>query len=499
MTREFAAAENVHKRYGGVIALNGVSVRLNAGEIHCLAGENGNGKSTLIKILSGAVSPDRGEIRAGGRTAGRLAPLAAMRLGIHAIHQDLSLFPNLTLAENIAIPGQVERGRFWMNWRETRIVAERAAARLGAELDLDKPAGEVPVAQRQLAAIARALDRGARLLILDEPTTALAPRETCALFAILKRLRDEGTAILFVSHKLPEIMEIAGRITILRNGAVAAEGPAAEFDARRIAREMTGRALGEGGRAEPPDLKGGPVIKAENLALAGAYRDVSLELRAGEVLGMTGLLGSGADDIARTLFGLVRPGSGRICLDGKPVKIDSPLDAVRLGIAFVPEDRLAEGLFADLSVERNAIAARMNRERGGWFGPPPGALSRMAREWIARMGVKMASPLAPVSSLSGGNQQKVVLAKWLMAEARVLILCGPTVGVDIGAKREIHNRIAELAREGAAVLVVSGDLPELLHVCRRILVVREGRVAEEWDARDLDENRLTERMGAARV
>ena len=469
--------DGVTKRYAAITALDGVDMAIAPGEAVCLAGENGSGKSTLIKVLVGVERHDEGVIRFGGAAQPRITPGSAAAAGIKVIFQDFSLFPNLTVAENIALPAErAEGARLFARGR----VRERAAAvleRIGVNLDLSRRVETLPVAHKQVVAIARALEGGARLIVMDEPTTALTEREVARLLDLIRRLKADGVAILFVSHKLAEVLEVCEHVVVLRNGKKVADGAASGFDAASLTRAMTGRDVASG---PPAPLRGdAPVIlEVEGLSKEGAFADVSFELRAGEVLGIAGLLGSGRTSLAKALFGLAAPDSGRIVLNGAPLRVGDPVAAAAAGIGYVPEDRLTEGLFLTQSIARNVAVGRLGAHA------PRGvldlrAMGAEAGEWLRRLSVKAPDAEAPVRSLSGGNQQRVVLARWMARAPRVLVLNGPSVGVDVGSKAEIHGIVADLAGQGLGVIVISDDLPEILATCHRILVMKAGRVTDE--------------------
>jgi simple sugar transport system ATP-binding protein len=484
----------VTKTYAGITALAEVDFTIHPGEAVCLAGENGSGKSTLIKLLAGVERPDCGTIELDGSTHASMTPTAAAAAGIAVIFQDFSLFPNLSVAENIAFGAELAARVKFVRGRQIRALAARMLDRVGVPMDLDAPVERLPVAHKQLVAICRALASEARLIVMDEPTTALTDREVRALLDIIRRLKADGVAVIFVSHKLAEVLEVSERVVVLRNGRKVAEGPASEFDARSLTRHMTGRDLSVTGPA--PLAPSAPVLLAvEGLSKPGTFEGVSFSLRAGEVLGISGLLGSGRTGLAKALFGLVRPDRGRLVLDGREVALGDPLHAARAGIGYVPEDRLTEGLFLTQSILRNVGVGRVEaHSRGSLLDL--GSLTADAKNWLTRLRVKAPDPAAPVRSLSGGNQQRVVLARWLARAPRVLILNGPSVGVDVGSKAEIHSIIADLAAHGLGVIVISDDLPELLATCHRILVMVEGRIVEDIPGRDATEELLARRLAS---
>lgn len=495
MSEPLVTLSGVTKTYAGITALSEVGFSIAAGEAVCLAGENGSGKSTLIKILAGVERPDRGTIAFSGQVQGPLSPRASTEAGIKVIFQDFSLFPNLTVAENIAFSAELGEGVRLVRRAKMRDLARATLDRIGVDIPLDATVETLSVAHKQLVAIARALATEARLIIMDEPTTALTEREVRGLLTIIRRLKADGVAVLFVSHKLAEVLEVCEQVVVLRNGQKVAEGPAQDFDAASLTRHMTGRDVA----AEPPaPLRAdAPVLlQVQGLSKAGAFNQVDFTLRAGEVLGISGLLGSGRTALAKALFGLVAPETGTITLDGRQVTRGDPIAAAAAGIGYVPEDRLTEGLFLTQSIVQNIAIGRLDSHaRAGGVLNLTGLLAE-AREWLARLKVKAPNPDAPVRSLSGGNQQRVVLARWMARSPRVLVLNGPSVGVDVGSKAEIHGIIAELAAHGLGVIVISDDLPELLATCHRILVMKGGRMVEDIAGGSLNETELAHRLAS---
>ncbi|MBD3765700.1 MAG: sugar ABC transporter ATP-binding protein [Rhodobacterales bacterium] len=495
MSEPLVALSGVTKTYAGITALSDVGFRIAAGEAVCLAGENGSGKSTLIKILAGVERPDRGTIAFSGQVQGALTPRAAAEAGIKVIFQDFSLFPNLTVAENIAFSAELGSGARLVRRARMRDLARATLDRIGVDIPLDAVVETLSVAHKQLVAIARALATRARLIIMDEPTTALTEREVRGLLAIIRRLKADGVAVLFVSHKLAEVLEVCEQVVVLRNGQKVAEGPARDFDQASLTRHMTGRDVA----ADPPaPLRAdAPVLmQVQGLTREGAFDGVDFTLRAGEVLGVAGLLGSGRTALAKALFGLVAPTAGTITLDGRPVRRGDPIAAAAAGIGYVPEDRLTEGLFLTQSIVQNIAIGRL-----GAYSGPAGVLRLTdlmdeARNWLIRLKVKAPDPEAAVRSLSGGNQQRVVLARWMARSPRVLILNGPSVGVDVGSKAEIHAIIAELAAQGLGVIVISDDLPELLGTCHRILVMKGGRIVQDIAGGSVTETDLVHRLAS---
>jgi len=490
----FIVVRGVTKTYAGIKALDGVGFAIGEGEAVSLAGENGSGKSTLIKILAGVEEPDAASIAIAGESFARLTPRQSAAAGIMVIFQDFSLFPNLTVAENIGFSAELHAGRRLVDRRRVRVLAARMLERVGVAIPLEARVETLSVAHKQLVAICRALASDARLIIMDEPTTALTEREVRVLIGIIRRLKAEGVAVLFVSHKLAEVLEVCEHVVVLRNGRKVAEGPAGEFDAASLTRHMTGRDVAE--TPPPPLAAGAPrLLEVRGLSKAGAFHDIGFDLHAGEVLGVSGLLGSGRTALAKALFGLVVPDAGSATIDGRAVPLGDPLGAAAAGIGYVPEDRLTEGLFLTQSVARNIGIGRLEAHARGSLLDLRGLWSE-SEDWLRRLAIRAPDPTAPVRSLSGGNQQRVVLARWLARGPRVLVLNGPTVGVDVGSKAEIHGIIRDLAGRGLGVLVISDDLPELLATCHRILVMKEGRITDDLPGRATSEADLAHRLAS---
>ena len=477
--RPIVSLRHVSKRFGGVDALIDVDFEVLEGEVHCLAGENGCGKSTLIKIISGVHAPEPGAVmELMGEPAPSLSPVTARKLGIQVIWQDLALFPEMTVAENIAFEANLGPWPRLVRYGAMREVAEASLARLGVRLKLDRPLRELGIAQRQVVAISRALVADARLVFMDEPTASLTQAETRSLFEVVERLRADGIATVFVSHRLAEVMAIAERVTVLRDGRKVGVYPVAQMTQNRLAELMTGEAHEAWIAAR--DRRAAPVvIETRGLTREGEYEDVSLVLRRGEVLGLAGLLGAGRTELASTLFGLTRPHLGTIELDGKPLRIASNRDAIRAGIAYVSEDRLSLGLVQPQPISSNIAVTVLDRLLMLLGLLDPAKKNRLVRDWIDRLKIKVGDPDDAVATLSGGNQQRVVLAKWLATEPRVLILDSPTVGVDIGARAGIFRIVRELAETGLAILMISDEIPELYHNSDRILHMRDGRLVGE--------------------
>ncbi|MCB0191508.1 MAG: sugar ABC transporter ATP-binding protein [Anaerolineae bacterium] len=495
MTNAFLRLTGISKSFAGVQALRDVDLTIERGRVHCLVGENGSGKSTLIKIIAGVYQRDTGEYVIDGKNLARLQPIDAIREGVQVIYQDFSLFPNLTVAENIALNEEVAEGRRWVNWQQVRNVAADALAQIEVNIPLDVTVGEVSVANKQLIAVAKAMRQNARLIIMDEPTTALTEREIRALFSVLRKLQErDGVAFLFVSHKLDEVLSISEKIIVIRNGKTVSEGERDEYDRARLVYDMTGHSITEKSYDFEPDLSQPPLLKVENLNAEPMLNDINFELRAGEIVGVTGLLGSGRTELALALYGMQPIKSGRITIDQKPVDLRSNRDAIAHGIGYVPEDRLSEGLFLEQSIAKNVVVRTIESLRGSLGLTDPAKISGQVSQWVDALRIKTADPALPVNTLSGGNQQRVVLAKWLASNPKVMILNGPTVGVDVGSKEELHNLMKKLAGEGMGLLVISDDIPELLGTCNRILLMRNGTIVEEINTKETNENKISSKL-----
>lgn len=486
--------KNINKAFAGVQALKNVDFSLGYGEVHCLVGENGSGKSTLIKVIAGVHPVDEGEIRIHGQLFQRLRPADSINQGIQIIYQDFSLFPNLSVAENIAVIDQLNRKRFLVHRREIRSVAEAALSKINVRLDLDTLVEDLPVSSKQLVAISRALLQNARLIIMDEPTTALTLREVKSLLEVIRNLRDQGISILFVSHKLDEIMDISQNITVLRNGEKVAEGSRGDFDTSKLTVAMTGVNISNVRYDISPKRERKPLFSARSLSGRGAFEDVSFDLWPEEVLGITGLLGSGRTELALALFGIRPADCGELFMNGEKIRVNSPQDALRHHIGYVPEDRLTEGLFLAQSIGKNISVGAIGSLTGGKGLLDFRRVAAFEKEWLDRLQIRAPKPALPVQSLSGGNQQRVVMGRWIADSPKVLILNGPTVGVDVGSKSQIHSILRELARGGTGIIVISDDIPEIFHNCNRILLMRRGRITEEFDSSRTSEEELAEKL-----
>ncbi|MCC3703863.1 sugar ABC transporter ATP-binding protein [Rouxiella badensis] len=482
--------------FGGQRALNNIALRLMPGEVHCLAGTNGCGKSTLIKIISGVYQPDSGcKISLGEQTFSKLTPDQARSFGIQVIYQDLSLFPNLSVAENIAFEHNLHGLLGWYRPGRLRQTAQRILDELNFSLDLDSKVAELPIAQRQQVAICRALVADARLVIMDEPTASLTRTEVNQLLRTVHYLKQKGISVVFVSHRLDEVLEISDRVTVIRDGQKVGTFPAAEVSSERLTELMTGLKLNYALKAANQHDER-IMLELDNLSRAGQYHNVNLKLYQGEVLGLCGLLGSGRTELALSLFGMTKPDSGKIYLDSKPVRFRGHEDAIKSGIGYVSEDRLTLGLVQQQSVGDNTVLAIMETLRSRFHLIDEYRKNRIVLEWIEKLGVKVASPDQAISTLSGGNQQKIVLAKWVLTQPKILILDSPTVGVDVGAKASIYQLIHQLAAEGISILLISDEVPEVYFNCDRVLHFSEGTVLGEYFPRGITQQQLAEAVNA---
>lgn len=471
--------KSLTKSFGGHQALKNIDLTLNQGEVHCLAGANGCGKSTLIKTLSGVYTPDTGsEIIIDDKTWFRLSPDKARELGIQVIYQDLSLFPNLTVAENIAFEYNLKGYFRWHRKAGLKTVSEKIIKELNFNLDVDALVQHLPIAQRQQVAICRALVAEARLVIMDEPTASLTRTEVNQLLRTVSYLRDKNITVVFVSHRLDEVKEISDRITIIRDGEIIGTWGADLLSPERITELMTGRTIVHQKKL-PNSIEDKVVLELNKLSRKGQFEDISFKLHRGEVLGLCGLLGSGRTELALSLFGITHPDGGDIYLDGKKVVIKDNARAAKMGIAYVSEDRLTLGAVLQQSVSDNMVLSILNRLKTPWQCIDAKRQETLVQEWIQDLDIKVSNPDSPLSTLSGGNQQKVVLAKWILTRPKVLILDSPTVGVDIGAKDSIYQLIHRLSGIGISVLLITDEIPEAYYNCDRIFHMHNGKIINE--------------------
>ena len=479
----------ISKTYPGVVALSGVDFCVLPGEVHALVGENGAGKSTLIKILAGADTKDAGQIIIDGSEAHVTSPQEAMRLGVSIIYQEFNLVPYMNAAENIflgrepasAVPGMIDFGKMYAD-------AEAIISELGVALDVRAPMNQLSVAQQQMVEIAKATSRKSRIIAMDEPSATLTEHELENLFALIRRLKAEGVSIIYISHRLEEIFQIADRVTVLRDGALVATKQVADTDREDIIRMMVGRELKE----KIPKVAAAPgevALEVKNLNRAGVLRDISLQVRRGEILGIAGLVGAGRTEVARAIFGADPIDSGQILINGKPVVIRSPKHAISLGIGLVTEDRKALGLVLGMAVRENISLANLGLlSRFGFISRRKER--EVARKYVEDILIKTPSVEQAVQNLSGGNQQKVVLAKWLFTESKILIFDEPTRGIDVGAKTEIYQLMNRLAESGVAIIMISSELLEVLGMSDRILVMHEGEIAGELSREEATQEQI---------
>lgn len=474
-------------------ALTDVYFDVVAGEVHALCGENGAGKSTLIKILAGSLRADTGEVRLDGVPLPPGDIAASEAAGVAVLYQESVAFSHLNAVENIFMGRESKRlGRLLLDKTAMRAETRKLLDRLGEDIDLRRPVGELTVAQRQMIGIARALARRSRVLIMDEPTASLSARETEVLFRIVRQLRRDGVGLVYVSHRLEELFELCDRVTVLRDGRFVATRPVNEVDRRELIRLMVGRDAGELASAPSTDRKPGETrLEVRGLSREGEFRDVSFSLRAGEIVGLAGLVGAGRSELARTVFGVASPDAGEILVDGTPLPHGSVRAAMQRGLALVPEDRQHLGLVLPLPVGLN-LTLGVIRSLSRFGLRSPRREKALALDLIRQLAIKTANASAPAETLSGGNQQKIVIGKWLAASPRVLLLDEPTRGVDVGAKAEIYKLIGDLASRGMATLVISSELPELLGLCDRILVMRTGAISGELTRAEATQEKILE-------
>jgi rhamnose transport system ATP-binding protein len=476
------------KSFGAVHALLDGSIELYPGEAHALVGENGAGKSTLVKILAGVYQPDAGSLLVDGHEVTLHGPAMAQAAGIAVIYQEPTLFPDLTVAENMFIGRQPLRSGRRIDGRVMRAEAAAIFGRLGVPLDPARIARGLSIADQQLVEIGKALSLEARIIVMDEPTAALSAAEVDRLFDVVRALRSAGAAVLFITHRLEEVFAICQQATVMRDGAHVFTRPLADLTANDLVRAMVGRELATW-QDQAHGAPGEPVLRAEHLTREGVFVDISLTVRAGEIVGLAGLVGSGRSEVARAVFGIDRYDAGTVTVLGQQLRRASPTAAMAAGVGFVPEDRRQQGLVMDMSVQQNVALASIRRlRRAGLIRAA--AEHRLAADWAARLKIKYGRLTDPVAMLSGGNQQKVVLAKWLARKPALLIVDEPTRGIDVGTKAEVHQLLSQLARDGVGILMISSELPEVLRISDRILVMREGRLAAEYSRAEASEEEI---------
>ena len=488
MSEYILELKEISKRFGNVEVLHAVSLTLKPGEVHALLGENGAGKSTLIKVITGIHQPDGGEIYLNDQRVHFENALQSRQAGIAAIYQELSLCPDLNVAENIFLGRQPTTAGGRIDWRKLYSEAERLLASLGVHLDLRTKTRNLSIAQMQSVEIARAFSLNARILIMDEPTSSLTLNEVSELFGLVRRLRDEGAAIIFISHRLEELFEVADRVTILRDGSYVDTRLVKDVNRDELVRLMVGRTISN--LFPKREIQPGEIaLKVENLTQAGIFEDISFEVRKGEILGMAGLVGAGRTDVARAIFGVAPPTGGRIQVEGRWVEITSPQQAIGLGLAYVPEDRQLHGLVPAMSITSNiSLPVLKKYARRGWLVDKAERSAAFAA--AQQMEVRATTIWQIARTLSGGNQQKVVLAKWLSTKPRILILDEPTRGIDVGTKAAVHALMNKLASEGIAILMISSELPEVLGMSDRIIVMHEGRMTGHFTRAEATQEKI---------
>ncbi|AZI88133.1 sugar ABC transporter ATP-binding protein [Kosakonia sp. CCTCC M2018092] len=493
----FITLENISKQFPGVLALDKVNLTLKKGEVHCLAGQNGCGKSTIIKVISGVYHPEKGGIiELDGKLFHQLTPQLSAHYGIQVIYQDLSLFPNFSVAENIALHRYLPGGDIWVRRGAMRKQALAAMARIGVRLDPDKKVEKLSIADRQLVAICRAIAAEARLVIMDEPTASLTRQEVNGLLRVVNELKAAGICVVFVSHRLDEVMEVADRISVMRDGKLVGTWPASELDSHELAYLMTGQRFHYSPLPEKPPVDQPPMLELRHLSRKGKYRDINLSLRSGEIVSIVGLLGSGRTELCMSLFGMTKPEDGEIRINDKPVKMRNNHDAIRHGIGYVSEDRLTQGLIMEQSIYDNTIVTVFDKlhTRSGLLDHAKAG--QLVKDLISNLNIKVSDPQLPVKTLSGGNAQRIAIAKWVATQPRILILDSPTVGVDIANKEGIYQIARQLAEQGMAVLMICDEIPEAYYNSHRVLVMRRGELVAEFNPHRCSEEEIAEVVNA---
>jgi ABC-type sugar transport system ATPase subunit len=488
----FIAFKSITKRFPGVLALNGVSFEIQRGACHALIGENGAGKSTLGKILAGVYVADAGEILLDGRSINALTPLAARKLGIAMVHQELAFCPNLTVAENLCL-GDLPHHAGWLDRRKMREQARAMLGEIEADFDVDLPISQLSTGQEQLVQIAAALGTKAQVIVMDEPTSSLSVGESEYLFKLLGKLKQRGITVIYVSHRMEEIFRLCDAVTVLRDGQHVATEAISATNPDRMIHQMVGRELKQYTSQHLQRELGEELLRVENLSSPGRFNNVSFSIRANEILGFAGLVGAGRSEVAQAIFGLDEAVTGKVFVRGKELPLGSVTKALRAGIGLLPEDRKRLGLVLSMNCRENTSLAVLRRLSTLGFVRRKQERSLVQR-YVERLRVKTPHMDAPIAGLSGGNQQKIALAKWLARECAVLIVDEPTRGVDVGAKAEIHHLLDELACQGLALLVISSELPEVMNLSRRIIVLRQGNVAGELARNDFSQPALLRLM-----
>ena len=492
MDNDFLRLENISKNFIGVKALEDVNLTIKKGEVHGLVGENGSGKSTLSKIIAGVLYPDAGaKIYIEGKLQHSLSAIESMRKGIEVIFQDFSLLENLMVAENLSFGKVLERGERFIKWKRVKKDAESILAMLGLDIDTDTYVADLTTARQQLIAIGRAINCDVKLLIMDEPTSSLSQDDTQNLFKIIKKLNDQGISIIFISHKLDEVLEVSDRITVLRDGRIVGTFDKEELDSNKIISHMTGGKITE--MIFKPKKIGKRMLELKGLSKRGSYKDISLKLHANEILGITGLLGSGKTELALSVFGLNKPDAGKILFESKEIELLSPSHAKSIGIGYISEDRQRESLIMIQPVSINIIITIISSvlNKAGLLSNKK--IADTAQRWIDKLKIKVPFSEVKVNKLSGGNQQRVALAKWLATNPKVLILDNPTSGIDVAAKSEIYKILHDLADSGMAIILISPEFKEIMENTNRVIVMRRGRIVHEFETEKTTKEEIIEK------
>jgi len=494
MNEEILTMHNISKNYGGVHALKSVDFSIKKGEVHCLAGENGSGKSTLIKIISGVVQPEKGaEIFINNKKENHLTPIKSIQKGIQVIYQDLSVFPNLTIGENIFMNHYAKGGIQWVNWKNIKNVARETIKKIKVNLDFNETVGSLSIADRQLVAICRAIETNAQLIIMDEPTSSLARHEIDALFSVIQQLRSSGITVLFVSHKLDEVIEISERVTVLRDGSKVGFFKRTEIDDKKLSYLMTGKEFVQEKLSEKIENRK-MLLEVKNLSKKNDYEDINFKLYQGEILGIAGMIGSGRTELGLSLFGMNSPDDGEILLEGEKVHFKTNESAIHAGISYVPEDRIGQGLIMEQAIKNNVTVTIFEKLLNYLKMIDQKKQVGIVQHWINALSIRTSNIENPVKTLSGGNQQKIVLAKWLATNPKILILDSPTVGVDIAAKNSLYQIMRELSKRNIGIILVSDEVPEILYNCHHILLMRKGRIVETFRPDEVTEKTLNNKI-----
>ncbi|HGO4787418.1 TPA: sugar ABC transporter ATP-binding protein [Klebsiella pneumoniae] len=492
-TTEFITLENISKQFPGVRALDKVNLTLNKGEVHCLAGQNGCGKSTIIKVISGVYHPEKGSnITIDGKLFHHLTPQLSAHYGIQVIYQDLSLFPNFTVAENISIHRYLPGGDLIVHKEQMRKLARETMTRIGVNLDPDRKVEKLSIADRQLVAICRAIAADARMVIMDEPTASLTRNEVNGLLRVVRELKADGVCVVFVSHRLDEVMEVADRISVMRDGKLVGTWPASELDDHELAWLMTGQRFHFTRLPEKNFTAVPPLLEIRNLSRKGRYQNINLSLCGGEIVSIVGLLGAGRTELCLSLFGMTQPEQGEILRDGIPIKLKNNHDAIRHGIGYVSEDRLTQGLIMEQSIYDNTIVTVFDqlKTKAGLLDHQKA--EQLVDDLVRELKIKVSDTALPVKTLSGGNAQRIAIAKWVATQPKILILDSPTVGVDIANKEGIYQIAKSLADQGMAVLMICDEIPEAYYNSHRVLVMKNGALVAEFSPLSCTEDEIAE-------